>query len=220
MTISLAQATCPNELSKSHLLGKVSNPTKFYTPVKDYCSDETLNIFSNCIESSSSSKTLFFGSRERFSSLQAQSDCPNGYATEVKNGFLKFQQLNGKPVCLDSCDSISIGKFFRDEDKFGSRKVLSVGDTVYIPELKGQKCGSKVHAGCVTVSQFIEYTNSPVVDLYSGTCKSIVKGLCKDNYDQKLPDIISVYKVNTRPIGTSGSETQLSSEVQDYLLNY
>ncbi len=218
--VNFAQASCPNELSKSQLLGKVSNPTKFYTPVRDFCSDETLNVFSNCIETGSVDKTLFFGSRERFSSIQKQSDCPNGFATEVKNGFLKFQQFNGKPVCLDSCESIAIGKFFRDEDRFGSRKTLQIGDVVYIPELKGQTCANKTHDGCVTVSQFIEYTNSPVVDLYSGTCTTIIRGLCRDNSDKKLPEVISVYKVNAKPVGTNPSETQLSFDVQDSLLNF
>lgn len=219
-SLNFVYASCPNELSKSQLLGKVSNPTKFYTPIKDFCSDETLNIFSNCLEIGALDKILFFGSRDRFSSAQKRSDCPNGFATEVKNGYLKFQQHNGKPVCLDSCESIAIGKFFRDEDKFGTRKVLNIGDTVYIPELKGKMCGNKTHDGCVTVSQFIEYTNSPVVDLYSGTCKNIVKGLCKDNTDQKLPEVISVYKVNAKPTGTNPDETQLSSEVQNSLLNF
>lgn len=224
--MSLASASCPNELSKSQLLGKVSNPTKFYTPVKDFCSDDILHIYSNCLETGPKDKTLFFGARDRFSSVQNQSDCPNGYATEVKNGLLKFQQHNGKPVCLESCDSVAIGKFFRDEDRFGSRKVLKIGDTIYIPELKGQKCGEKIHEGCVKVSQFIEYTNLPVFDLYSGTCKTINRGLCRETQDKKLPDVISVYKVNAHPIGASGSETQLStetqwsSELQNYLIHF
>lgn len=163
---------------------------------------------------------MFFGSREKYSVEQTQSDCPNGYATEARNGFLKFQQFNGKPVCLDPCDSVAIGKFFRDEEKFGTRKALNIGDMVYIPELKGLQCGEKVHQGCVKVSQFIEYTNAPVVDLYSGTCKNTInRGLCNGSKDQKLPETVSIYKVNTKA-EPGVSETQLSSEVQTFLLSF
>lgn len=218
-SLSALATECPTELSKSKLLGKVSNPTKFYTPIKEFCSDETLHIFSNCIENNDSEKTIYFGSRERYSVAQSQSPCPYGYAPQVKNGFLKFQKVNGKTMCLDPCDSVAVGKFFRDEDKFGMKRTLNVGDVIYIPELKGLKCGNKTHQGCVTVSQFIEYTNEPVIDVYSGTCKSISRGLCHDFSDKKLPDAITLYKVNTRK-ANEGSETQLSSEVQNNLLNF
>lgn len=217
---SWSYAQCPSELSKSHLLGKASNPTKFYTPIRSFCSDEILNVFSNCIEVGSSDKTIFFGSRDKHSEDQTKADCPNGYATEARNGFLKFQKLNGKPVCLNACDSIAIGKFFRDEEKFGPRKALHVGDQIYIPELKGLHCGEKTHDGCVQVSQFIEYTNDPVIDLYSGTCRnSINKGICSGSKDEKLPQTLSIYKVNTKA-SPGVSETQLSSEVQNNLLSF
>jgi hypothetical protein len=227
LNISLSQVSlafeCPNELSKSHLLGKVSNPTKFYTPSRDFCTDEALNVFSNCIETDRSSKTLFFGSRDRHSEPQQEADCPNGYAPEVRSGFLKFQKLNGKPVCLDPCESVAVGKFFRDEDRFGFKKSLSVGDKLYIPELKGLQCGDKVHKGCVTVTQFIEYTPNPAIDVYFGVCRNIIKGLCRDYNDQKLPDTFTIYKINLKTASPM-SESQLSSknpgELQNYLLNF
>ncbi len=212
-------AECPNELSKSQLLGKISNPTKFFTPIRSYCSDEILNVFSNCIESSESSQTLFFGSREKHFEEQKQAQCPYGYATEVRGGYLKFQKLNGKPVCLDPCQSVAIGKFFRDEEKFGPKKALSVGDTVYIPELKGLKCGSETHQGCVKVSHFLEYTASPVIDLFSGTCKTTInRGQCNSSNELTLPEVVSIYKVNTTGI-TNSTKTQLSFDTESYLLN-
>lgn len=198
------------------MLGKVSQPTKFYTPEKEYCSDETLNVFSNCIEKTGSDKTLFFGSRDRHSEDQSKSQCPNGYAPQVKNGYLRFQRNSSKKVmCLDACESVAVGKFFRDKDKFGDKKALNIGDVIYIPELKGFKCAKQksAHKGCVTVTQFIEYSNEPVVDVFSGTCGNIGKGYCREFSEQRLPDTISVYKVNiSNDLPTT--ETQLSSEAQ------
>ena len=219
LSSSFVQAECPTELAKSHLLGKISNPTKFFTPIRNYCSDEILNVFSNCIESSSDQKTIFFGTREKHYEDQKQAQCPFGYANEVRGGYLRFQKLNGRPVCLDPCESVAVGKFFRDEDKFGSRKALSVGDLVYIPELKGLKCGNKEHKGCVKVSHFIEYTNDPVIDIYSGTCASTInRGQCSSSKDSNLPEVVSIYKVNTTgKVNTSNS--QLSLDTEDYLLN-
>lgn len=209
--VQSAFANCPTELSKSHLLGKVQNPTKFYTPIRSNCTDDILNIFTNCIETSSEDKTIFFGSREKHAETQKNADCPFGYAAEVKNNFLRFQKFAGKPVCLSPCESVAIGKFFRDEQRFGIRKALNIGDMVYIPELKGLKCGETTHKGCVRVSHFLEYTNNPVVDIYSGTCaNTISKGECHTQPGINLPATVSIYKVNAgqAPQG----ETQLSSE--------
>lgn len=212
-------AECPSELSKSHLLGKISGPSKFFTPVRSYCSDDILNVFSNCIEDASGSQTIFFGSREKHYEDQKQAECPFGYATEVRGGYLRFQKFNGKAVCLDPCESVAIGKFFRDEEKFGARKALSIGDLVYIPELKGLQCNNKKHEGCVKVSQFIEYTNDPVIDLYSGTCSSTInRGQCNKSKDAPMPEVVSIYKVNTT-VKLKASDSQLSFDAQDYLLN-
>lgn len=211
ITSQLALANCPTELSKSHLLGKIQNPTKSYTPIRSYCSDEILNIFSNCIESNSSGSVIYFGSREKHFENQKHADCPFGYATEVKNNFLRIQKLSGKPVCLSPCESIAVGKFFRDEQRFGLRKILNVGDMVYIPELKGLKCGDTTHKGCVRVSHFLEYTNNPVIDFYSGTCTSTIsRGECSNQPTFKLPNAVSIYKVNAGAV--EKGETQLSSE--------
>jgi hypothetical protein len=218
-TSPLVQAECPTELAKSHLLGKISNPTKFFTPIRNYCSDDILNVFSNCIETSSSQKTIFFGTREKHYEDQKQAQCPFGYANEVRGGYLRFQKLNGRPVCLDPCESVAIGKFFRDEEKFGTRKALNIGDTVYIPELKGLSCGNKKHEGCVKVSHFIEYTNDRVIDIYSGTCSStITRGQCNNSKDSNLPEVVSIYKVNTS-VKANSSNSQLSLDTEEYLLN-
>ncbi len=213
-------ANCPTELSKSQLLGKVSDPSKFYTPIRSYCSDELLNIFSNCIESDSAEQTLFFGSREKHYESTKTADCPFGYATEARGGYLRFQKFNGKPVCLEPCETMAVGKFFRDQDKFGAKRALNIGDQIYIPQLKGLRCGKKIHKGCVRVSHFIEYTDKPIVDLYSGICSSsISRGVCRKSNDSDLPKVISIYKVeNLR--NPANAENQISFDTEDYLLNF
>lgn len=192
---STSYGKCPQQTSKKFMLGKVAEPSKFYTPIRNYCGDETLNIFSNCIEKKKSKDKVFFGNREKLDESPKIELCPHGYATQVVKGELSFQEFNGKKVCLNPCNSVAVGKFFRDQEKFGERKALSIGDVVYIPELKGEMCGEQKHDGCAIVSQFIEYTSDPVIDFYSGTCKKIKKGLCLDFEDKKFPQSVSLFKL-------------------------
>lgn len=193
--ISLA-SSCPGSADKQWLLGQVGEPSRFFTPVKEACDSETLNVFTNCIETDNE---IFFGHITRSEPL-AQSQCPYGYAPRVANGFFGYQKYNDQKVCLDPCHSISVGKFFRDEQKFGSRKVLNIGDVVYVPELKGKSCGDKKDKkldGCAIVSQFIEYTDDPVIDFYSGTCKNIFKGRCLDRkQEDSMPKQVRLYKLS------------------------
>lgn len=188
-----AQASCPDSVNKEWLLGKVANPTKFFTPVKEECDSDTLNVFTNCIDPDN--KQLFFGNIERTEPL-ASTQCPFGYAPRVSKGFFGYERYNDQKVCLDPCHSISVGKTFRDEQRFGERRALSIGDVVFVPELKGKRCGDQKHDGCAIVSQFIEYSNDPILDFFSGTCKNISRGRCLDYHDEKLPSTVTVFKLS------------------------
>lgn len=189
-----ASGSCPANIDKEWMLGKVGKPSKFYTPVKTQCDDATLNVFTNCIQTQDSQQ-LYFGSLQRFEEIKS-AQCPFGYAPKVANGFFGYQRYDDKRVCLDPCNSISVGKFFRDEQRFGERRALNIGDVVFVPELKGKKCGTSTHDGCAIVTQFIEYTNEPVLDFYSGTCKNIHRGLCLDYKDERLPSKVTLFKLS------------------------
>lgn len=192
-TAKAQASSCPASVSKEWLVGKVGKPSKFFTPVKEDCDSDTLNVFTNCIESDKGQ--LYFGHLDRTESL-ASTQCPFGYAPQVNKGFFGHQKYNNQNVCLDPCHSISVGKTFRDEQRFGQRRALNIGDVVFVPELKGKRCGEQKHDGCAIVSQFIEYTNDPILDFFSGTCKKIFKGRCLDYNDEKLPDTVSLYKLS------------------------
>ena len=188
-----ASATCPASMDKEWLLGKVGSPSKYFTPVKEDCDSDTLNVFTNCIDTDNNQ--LFFGHTDRTESLSSAL-CPFGYAPQVSKGFFGHQKYNDQKVCLDPCHSISVGKTFRDEQRFGDRRALNIGDVIFVPELKGKRCGAQKHDGCAIVSQFIEYSNEPILDFFAGTCKRIFKGQCLDYQDEKLPEAVTLYKLS------------------------
>lgn len=200
LVIFASQAQCPTSVGKEWMLGKVGNPSKFFTPIKDDCDSETLNVFTNCIEASSGGQ-LYFGHITR-SEAADSAQCPFGYSPQVANGLFSYQRYDNQKVCLDPCHSISVGKTFRDDQKFGERRALNIGDVVYVPELKGRTCGTQKHDGCAIVSQFIEYTNDPVLDFYAGTCKNIARGRCLDYKDESLPSQVSLYKLDPKQAET------------------